>query len=147
MLFRRFRLLLLALTVAGLTLTLPVPALGAGDFKFSVIQDVCKPGGGDFDKGHHRLKVRVEEQGKSGATKFTLDAKVLPRKQSGGDWTREFKWDRFKVSFPNDTDSYFHERYFDYDPNDNGLHKVVVVIRVWAGQTVLASRTLTGSTC
>jgi hypothetical protein len=112
-----------------------------------VLQDVCQANGGEFDHGHHRLKVRVEEQGKSGANKFTLDAKVLHRKANGGDWTTEFTWDRFKVTFPNDSDSYFHVRWFSYDPKNKGLHKIVVVIRVWHDKTVLASRTIEGTAC
>ncbi|MEP7159426.1 MAG: hypothetical protein ABI797_08350, partial [Chloroflexota bacterium] len=104
--------LLLLLTLASLALCLPSQALAASDFKFSVLQDVCQANGGDFDRGHHRLKVRVEEQGMSGANKFTLDAKVLHRRASGGEWTKEFTWDRFRVTFPNDGDYYFHVRWF-----------------------------------
>lgn len=142
---RRPRLLLL-LALATIVLALPGQTLAASDFKFRVLQDVCQANGGDFDHGHHRLKVRVEEQGTSGANKFTLDAKVLHRK-TNGDWETEFRWDRFKVTFPNDGDSYFHVRWFSYDPKNNGLHKVVVVIRVWHDKQVLASRTINGTTC
>jgi hypothetical protein len=138
---------LLLLLVASLALCLPTQALAASDFKFSVLQDVCQANGGDFDHGHHRLKVRVEEQGQSGANKFTLDAKVLHRKVSGGEWTTEFRWDRFKVIFPNDNDNYFHVRWFSYDPKHKGLHKIVVVIRVWHDKQVLASRTINGTAC
>lgn len=142
---RRPRLLLL-LALATLALCLPTQALAASDFNFSMLQDVCQANGGDFDRGHHRLKVRVEEQGKSDANKFTLDAKVLHR-TANGDWETEFRWDRFKVTFPNDSDSYFHERWFRYDPKNKGLHKIVAVIRIWHDKTVLASKTFTGKTC
>jgi hypothetical protein len=143
---RRPRLLLL-LALASLALALPTQALAASDFKFSVLQNVCQAGGGDFDYGHHRLKVRVEEQGMSGANKFTLDAKVLHRKMSGGEWSKEFDWDRFRVTFPNDEDNYFHVRWFSYDPKHKGLHKIVIVVRVWHDRTLLASRTISGTAC
>jgi hypothetical protein len=135
------------LALACAILLLPGHALAAGEFKFRILQDTCQAGGGDFGRGHHRLKVRVEEEGKSGATKFTLHAKVLHRKASGGEWTTEFTWDRVKVTFPNDSASYYHERWFSYDPKDKGLHKIVVLIRVWQGSERLASRTLSGSAC
>ena len=139
--------LLLLLALATLALALPTHALAASDFKFYVLQNVCQANGGDFDKGHHRLKVRVEEQGQSGANKFTLDAKVMHRKVNGGEWTREFSWDRFRVTFPDDEDSYFHVRWFSYDPKHKGLHKIVIVVRVWHDRTLLASRTISGTAC
>jgi molybdopterin biosynthesis enzyme len=138
---------LLLMALATIVLALPGQTLAASDFNFRVLQDVCRANGGDFDRGRHRLKVRVEEQGKSGANRFTLDAKVLHRKANGGEWTSEYTWDRFKVTFPNDADSYYHERWFRYDPKDRGLHKIVVVIRVWRNQTVLAARTINGTAC
>jgi len=129
-------------------LALPGPALAApDDFKFTVLRNVCRDGGGDFGNGHQVLKVRVEEHGLSGANKFTLDARVRHRKASGGQWQTEYTWDRFKVKFPNDDNSYYHTRWFSYDPNDKGLHKIVVVIRVWHNRQVLASRTIVGKTC
>jgi hypothetical protein len=142
----RLRLPLL-LILASLALALPGTAQAASDFKFLIVKDICQANGGDFGEGHHKLTVRVEEQGKSGATKFTLDARVMHRKKSGGEWTREFEWDRYRATFPNDSDSYFHQRYFAYDPKDGGLHKIVVVIRVWQGSSLLASRTLNGTAC
>jgi len=114
-------------------LALPGPALAApDDFKFTVLRNVCRDGG---------------EHGLSGANKFTLDARVRHRKASGGQWQTEYTWDRFKVKFPNDDNSYYHTRWFSYDPNDKGLHKIVVVIRVWHNRQVLASRTIVGKTC
>jgi hypothetical protein len=144
---RRRPLLLLAFASLVLALTLPGSALAAGDFKFRVLKDVCQANGGDFGRGHHRLKVRVEEMGKSGANKFTLDAKVLHRKPGSSKWTTEFSWERFKSVFPNDGDNYFHWRWFSYDPKNTGLHKIIVVIKIWHNRQLLASRTLSGDAC
>ena len=144
---RRRPTLLLALASLVLALTLPGSALAASDFKFRVLKDVCQASGGDFDRGHHRLKVRVVELGKSGANKFTLDAKVLHRKPGSGTWTTEFSWERFKATFPDDSNNYFHTRWFSYDPKNSGLHRIVVVIKIWHNRQVLASRTLRGDAC
>ena len=141
------RLRLIWLLPALVVLALPGPAVAAGDFKFTVLRDVCQANGGDHRRGHQVLKARVDETGLSGANKFTLDATVRHRKVSGGQWQDEYKWDRFKVTFPNDANSYYHTRWFSYDPNDKALHRIVVVIRVWHNQRVLASKTIVGKTC
>jgi hypothetical protein len=135
------------LPILALLLALPGSTLAAADFDFTILRDVCRANGGDFSRGHQVLKVRVDEYGPSGANKFTLDAKVLHRKVSGGKWTTEYTWDRFKVTFANDANSYFHARWFSYDPKDKALHRIVVVIRVWHNTRLLASKTLTGTTC
>lgn len=142
----RLRLICL-LSLALMSLVLPEPASAAADdFSFTILKDVCQASGGDFHHGHLFFKVRVDEKGASGANKFTLDAKVGHRSQGGARVT-EYAWDRFSATFPNDAKSYFHTRWFSYDPKDGAQHRIVVWIRAWHDQQVIAKHTFIGTTC
>lgn len=141
-----FRRLFLMMLVVG-AFVLPGPVAAAGDdFTFTILKDTCQSTGGDFDHGHLFFKVRVDEKGASGADKFTLDAKVGHRSQNGARVT-EYSWARFSATFPDDAKGYFHTRWFSYDPKDGAEHRIVVWIRVWHGQQLVAKHTLIGTTC
>ena len=136
------------LAFAALALVVPGPAQAAPDhFQFEVLRNACKTTGGDFHHGEVLLKVRVTENGASGANKFTLSAVAQHHKHSTDTWPVEYSWDTFKVTFPNDGNSYHHTRWFAYDPKDNSEHRIVLEMKVWHNQTVLASKTVTSKSC
>lgn len=139
---------LLALSLLAFAIVAPGPASAAPtDFQFKVLRNRCTTSGGDFHHGEVLLKVRVTENGLSGANKFTLAAVAQHYRSRTHTWRTEYAWDTFKVQFPNDANSYFHRRWFAYDPNDKSKHRVVVVIKVWHKKQVLASKTITSKSC
>jgi hypothetical protein len=139
---------LLAFSLLALAAVAPGPASAApGDFEFKVLRNSCTTSGGDFHHGEVLLKVRVTENGLSGANKFTLAAVAQHYRSSNGTWQTEYTFGNVKATFPNDTNSYRHTRWFAYDPNDKSKHEIVVVIKVWHNKTVLASKTITSKSC
>jgi hypothetical protein len=142
------RVWLLALALLTFSLVAPGPASAApGDFEFKVLRNSCTTSGGDFQHGEVLLKLRVTENGLSGANKFTLAAVAQHYRSSNDTWQTEYTWDAFKVTFPNDANSYYHTRWFAYDPNDKSKHQIVVVIKVWHNKTVLESKTIISRSC
>ena len=135
------------LAFVTLALVAPGPAQAAGDFTFEVLRNSCKTTGGDFNHGEVLLKVRVTENGASGANKFTLAAVAQHYKNSTSSWVVEYTFDFVKVTFPDDANSYHHTRWFAYDPKDNSEHRIVVVMKVWHNKTLLASKTVTSKSC
>ena len=138
---------LLALALVAATLVAPAPTRAAGEFEFKILRNSCTTSGADFGHGEVLLKVRVTENGLSGANKFTLAAVAQHYQSSTDTWRDEYNWDAFKVKFPDDANSYYHTRWFAYDPNDNKEHQIVVTIRVWHNKRVLASKTITSRSC
>jgi len=112
-----------------------------------VLRNSCTTTGGDFHHGEVLLKVRVIENGPSGANKFTLTAVAQHYRSRTNTWQTEYTFDPVKVTFQNDANSYRHTRWYAYDPNDKSSHQIVVVIKVWHNKTVLASKTITSRSC
>jgi hypothetical protein len=143
---RKRSALLWTLAVLLLALSLPATTIAA-TFTYTVKANVCKPSGGDFGYGRLYFEVRLDEYGKSGANKFTFDAKVQHRNIGSRTWRTEFKWNRFAYSFPNNKASYHYTRWFSYHPADYAWHRIVVNLKVWNGGLLLAKRKLIGKSC
>ena len=131
-----------------LALVAPAPTQAApGDYKFEVLKNSCTDTGKDFGHGEVLLKVKVSENGSSGANKFTLAAIVEHYKASTDSWVTEYTWDTVKVTFPDDANSYYHVRWFAYDPKENKEHRIVLKMKIWHNKQLLASRTVTSRSC
>lgn len=135
------------LSLVLLALVAPGAARATSTFQFEIRRNSCKTTGGDFNRGEVLLKVKVTEIGASGANKFTLAAVAQHHKMSNDTWINEYSFSTFKVTFPDDANSYYHTRWFAYDPKDKSEHKIVVTIKVWHNKQVLASKTLTSKSC
>jgi hypothetical protein len=136
---------LLALLLAALTV--PGTARAADTFQFNILRNSCTATGHDFNHGEILFKVKVTENGASGANKFTLAAVAQHHKASNNTWITELTFDNVKVTFLEDANSYYHRRWYAYDPKDKSEHRIVVTIKVWHNKTVLASKTLTSKSC
>ncbi|HUP83724.1 MAG TPA: hypothetical protein VM284_06010 [Candidatus Limnocylindria bacterium] len=136
---------LLALLLIGMVA--PGTARATETFQFQVLRNSCTDSGGDFGKGEVLLKVKVVENGASGANKFTLAAIAQHHRQSNDTWITEFEFDHVKVTFPDDANSYNHTRWFAYDTKDKSEHRIVVVMKVLHNKQVLASRTVVSRSC
>ena len=135
------------LSLVLIALVAPTVARATDTFQFEIRRNSCTTSGGDFHHGEVLIKVKVTENGLSGANKFTLAAVGQHHKTSNDTWITEYTFSTFKVTFPNDSNSYYHTRWFAYDPKDKNEHKIVVVIKVWHNNSVLASKTLTSKSC
>lgn len=136
------------LSLALLALVAPAPTQAApGDFSFEVLRNSCTNTGKDFGHGEVLLKVKVRENGASGANKFTLAAIAQHYKASTDTWVTEYTFDIVRVKFPDDANSYYHTRWFAYDPKEGKEHRLVVVMKIWHNKQVLASRTVTSKSC
>jgi hypothetical protein len=136
------------LSLALLAFIAPAPTQAdPGDFVFEVLRNRCVNTGKDFGHGEVLLKVKVKENGASGANKFTLAAVAQHLKPSTGTWVNEYTFDFVKVTFPDDANSYYHERWFAYDPKESKEHRIVLVMKILHNKQVLASRTVTSKSC
>ena len=124
-----------------------VDARAADTFQFEIRRNRCTSTGHDFNHGEILFKVKVTENGASGANKFTLAAIAQHYKKRNQTWTTEYTFDTFKVTFPDDANSYYHTRWFAYDPKDKSQHRIVVTIKVWHKKHLLASKTLISKSC
>jgi hypothetical protein len=126
----------------------PGPAQAAPeDFTFEVLRNRCASTGRDFGFGEVLLKVKVRENGASGANRFVFSAIAQHSKKRIGTWVTEYTFDKVKVSFPDDANSYYHTRWFAYDPKEGKEHRIVLVMKVLHNRQVLASRTVTSKSC
>ena len=136
------------LSLTLLALAAPAPTQAApDDFSFEVLRNSCTNTGKDFGHGEVLLKVRVKENGASGANKFVFAAVAQHYKKRTDTWITEYTFDTVKVKFPDDANSYFHTRWFAYDPKDGKKHRIVVVMKIMHNKQVLASRTVTSKSC
>jgi hypothetical protein len=135
------------LSLLLVALIAPGTARAADTFEFSILRNRCTSTGHDFNHGEILLKVKVKENGASGANKFTLSAVAQHYKARTTTWINEYSFDPVKVTFPDDANSYYHTRWFAYDPKDKSEHQIVVVIKVWHNKQLLASKTLTSKHC
>ena len=140
------RAALLSLVLFGLVAPAPTQA-APGDFTFNVLKNSCTDAGKDFGHGEVLLKVKVSENGASGANKFTLKAVAQHFKPSTQTWVDEYSFDPVKVTFPDDSNSYYHTRWFAYDPKEGKEHRIVLVMKILHNKQVLASRTVTSRSC
>ena len=131
-----------------LLLLVVAPGVAQADtFEFTLLKTSCTTSGGDFHHGEVLLKVKVKENGASGANNFLLNAVGQHFKNSTNSWVLEYQFETVKVTFPDDANSYYHTRWFAYDPQDASKHRVVVLIKVRHDKSVLASKTLVSKTC
>jgi hypothetical protein len=131
-----------------IALVAPAPAQAApGDFTFEVLRNSCTSTGKDFGHGEVLLKVRVKEHGASGANKFTLAAKAQHFKTATKKWITEYTFNTVKVKFPDDANSYYHVRWFAYDPKEGKEHRIVLTMKILHNKQVLASKTVTSKAC
>ena len=136
------------LSLLLLALVAPAPTNAApGDFSFEVLRNSCTNTGKDFGHGEVLLKVKVKENGASGANKFTLAAVAQHYRASTDSWVDEYTWNTFKTTFPDDANSYYHTRWFAYDPKEGKEHRIVLVMKILHNKQVLASRTVTSRSC
>lgn len=136
------------LSLVLLALVVPVPTQAApGDFTFEVLRNSCTNTGKDFGHGEVLLKVKVKEHGASGANKFSLVAVAQHYKPATQKWVLEYAFDKVKVKFPDDANSYYHTRWFAYDPKEGKQHRIVLVMKILHNRQVLASRTVISKSC
>lgn len=128
-------------------LIVPGTVRAADAFQFEIRRNSCTSTGHDFGHGEILLKVKVTENGASGANKFTLAAVAQHHKASNKSWVTEYTFDTVKVTFPDDANSYYHKRWFAYDPKDKSEHRIVVTIKVWHNKHLLASKVLNSKSC
>lgn len=141
---RRAGLLCLVL----IALAAPSPAQAAPtDFTFEVLRNRCTDTAKDFGYGEVLLKVKVTEHGASGANKFTLKAVAQHYKAARKTWVAEYAFDKVKVKFPDDQNSYYHVRWFAYDPKEGKEHRIVLKMKVLHNRKVLASKTVISKSC
>jgi hypothetical protein len=142
---RRFTLFWTLLIIA-LALSLPAATMAAS-FTYTVKKNTCTASGGYYGYGQLYFKVRMDEYGRSGANKFTMDAKLQHRNVGGSRWRTEYKWTRDTYTFPNNSASYSYVSWYSYQPNDFAWHRIVVTLKVWNGGTLLAKQVLRGKSC
>jgi hypothetical protein len=131
-----------------LALVAPAPTQAEpSDFVFDVLRNRCTNTGKDFGHGEVLLKVKVKENGASGANKFTLAAVAQYFKTRTDTWVTEYTFDFVKVKFQDDANSYYHVRWFAYDPKNGKEHRIVLVMKILHNKQVLASRTVTSKSC
>ncbi len=145
----RKRLAMLVLPCALLILGLmPAQALASPSFSTTIERDTCVAGAGKYHLGQGVLRVRVIEYGKSGANRFTFVAQVWHLPIHGSNWTKEYQWQTYETTFPNNNSSYFNSRQFAYAPNHNAYHKIVVRVRALnSAGTTLYTKLIQGKTC
>jgi hypothetical protein len=62
-------------------------------------------------------------------------------------WINQYTFNKVKVKFPDDANSYYHVRWFAYDPKEGKAHRIVLVMKVLHNKQVLASKTVTSKSC
>lgn len=134
------------LSLLLLALVVPSSVHAADPATFEIKRNSCTTSGGDFHHGEILLKVRVTENGASGANRFTLAA-VAQHHKANGSWSLEYQFDTVKITFPDDANSYYHRRWYAYDPKDKAEHRIVVVIKVWHNKHLLASKQFISKAC
>ena len=143
----RRRLTLLSSMIALLLIfVLPASTVTAATYTYRVKSNQCSATGGNHGYGHLYFKVRLQEYSQV-ANKFTMAAKVQHRNLGSSRWRTDWNFGTFTYRFPANSANYWYARWWSYDPGDFAFHRMQVVLKVWRGSTLLASRTIYGKTC
>jgi hypothetical protein len=135
----------LGLLLAG---TMATSALAAA-FEFTTIKSVCETSGGLYGFGFVRLKVKVQENGKSGANYFRVLSKAQYKNGSGWHTLVNYGWNTSET-FPNDTDSwwYIENQRFDPDGTPDALsHRIKMRLQVWSLNSGLLAERIVKNNC
>jgi hypothetical protein len=101
-------------------------------FNFAQMVNDCQGSGGAYGLGYTRLKVKVKEFGKSGATQFRILSKAQYRNASGWHTLINYGWE-YSSMFPNNSDNYYHVLSRRYDPDgtpDALAHRIWMRVQV-----------------
>ena len=142
---RRRLSLLSSLVALVLVLALPGATLGAS-YTYSIQEDTCNASGGDHGYGHLYFEVKMTEYSKS-ANKFTFTGKAQHREIGGSRWYTDWNYGTYTRYFASNSSNNWYTRWFDYDPDDYGWHRIRVVLKVWHDGLLLASKTVQGEYC
>ncbi len=136
---------LLGLLLAG---TMATSAL-AVSFNYTTIKSVCQTSGGAHGFGFVRLKVKVTENGKSGANYFRIVSKAQYKNDSG--WHTLVNYGQNTTeTFPNNNQSWSYElnRRFDPDGTPDALsHRIWMRVQVWSINNGLLSERIMKNSC
>jgi hypothetical protein len=136
---------LLGLLLAG---TLATSALAA-TFSFTTVRSNCQTSGGTYGFGYVRLKVRVQENGKSGANYFRVLGKAQYKNGSGWHTLINYGWNTSET-FPNDTDSWYYIENHRFDPDgtpDALSHRIWMKVQVWSLNNGLLEERIMKNSC
>lgn len=129
-----------------LVFVLPAATVSAATYTYQVKANQCSASGGDYGYGELYFKVRLQEWSQV-ANKFTFAAKIQHKNLGGSRWYTDWNYGTFVYTFPANGSDYWYTRWWDYDPDDLAWHRIRVVLKVWRGGTLLASKVLVGKTC
>jgi hypothetical protein len=141
--------LAVALGLLFAAFVLPGSVAASSDYRVTVLVDHCQFTGGAHGRGYVKLKVEIEEIGKSGTTHFVVSGK---RQESSGlaFSTVQTYPPQSSGNFPNDsntTSTDAHLRY-DFTKNDELTERLVMTVKFKDGSNMtLATRTVKGSNC
>ena len=142
------RRLALSSSILAILLVLVLPATTfASSFTYTVQTNQCDASGGNNGYGFIKLEVQLKESGWSGANAFSWDAKFQHREVGSTRWYNADSWSRDWYTFPNDGRSFSYSFWYSYHPDDFAWHRIVIKLRVWHNNSVLASRTIKGDYC
>lgn len=143
----RRRLAFLSTLIAlGLVMLLPATTFAAS-YTYDVKSNTCTASGGNNGYGHLYFKVRMTEWGNTSANKFTFSAKAQHKDLGSSRWYTGSNFGTFTWTFPDNSSTNWYQRWWSYDPPDFAWHRFKVVLKVWHGGFLLASKTLYGKTC
>ena len=142
------RRLSLASTMLALLLLVILPGTtAAASYTYTIKSNTCSASGGQYGYGHLYFKVRISEYGNSGANRFSYSAKVQDRALGSYRWHTDWNAGTYNYYFSDDSGSYWYQYWWSYDPGNFAFHRFKVVLKVYSGSFLLASKTLYGKTC
>ena len=137
-----------ASTVMALLLLVILPGTtAAASYNYQVKSNTCKATGGYYGYGHLFFKVQINEYGNSGANRFAFAAKVMDKDIYSSRWHTDWNAGTYNYYFPDSSSSYWYVYWWSYDPGNFAFHRFKVVLKVYDGSFLLASKTLYGKTC
>jgi hypothetical protein len=138
---KRFALLG-ALVVLAAALAVPATTAAASiqssGYTYKVVYNYC-------DGYTPHFKVKETAAGWTPANGLTIDSSV--QELYGGRWHTIYTWNQQYYNFPDNGRSHWLTGWRWYDGNATYYFRIVFNLRVWAGNTVLAHKTLNSVRC
>jgi hypothetical protein len=134
---------LLALAFA-LTAFAPVAVDAGGNaYTYKVMRNYCY---GDHGYSVY-FKVKESAKGYSPANYMTIGSSAEARNVGSNSWFTVYTWNKAAYSFHRDGRNHYLTVWRSYVGNNSQYHRIVMYLKVWNGNTLLASKTLRSVSC
>jgi hypothetical protein len=130
--------------VATVMLALPGTA-AAATYRYQIVRNYCYGDGGG--SVYFAVKL-IKPIGWASGDYFSIDGTAQHKDLFGSSWTNEWWYDQAGSTVPYRYSKYTWSQHYWREPDDTyRWHRIHLVLKVWSGSSVIATKTLNSVKC